>query len=223
MSVNKQTQGKYMYKLYSIAGSCSTAITVLLNKLGVEFEVIQRDAVKNYSDIVPTNQVPALDDNGHIITEGAAIVLYLLEKHNSAMLPKNLAEKGEFLQYLMFNYATLHPAYAKIFAVAKNLDHADSNKHALMQKIADGVSNYWKILNNRLASRRYVVGEQPTIIDYLVTVYTSWGKYFPELRIELGDHAVRLATEISSLPEFKAAYQLEAIEFKIFTDLTEIA
>lgn len=210
-----------MYKLYSIAGSCSTAITVLLNKLGLEFEVIQRDTVKNYRDIVPTNQVPALDDNGQIITEGAAIVLYLLEKHHSPMLLSNLSDKGKFLQYLMFNYATLHPSYAKVFAVAKNLDHGDSNKHSLMQKVADGISNNWAILNKRLAGRRYIVGDEPTIVDYLVTIYTSWGKFFPELNIRLGEHVMRLANEISALPEFKAAYELEGVEFKISTDTAE--
>lgn len=211
-----------MYKLYSIAGSCSTAITVLLNELGVEFEVIQRDDVKNYSDMVATNQVPALDDNGQIITEGAAIVLYLLEKHNSSMLPSNLSEKGKFLQYLMFNYATLHPSYSKIFAVAKNVDHGDSNKHALMQKMADGVSHNWNILNNRLAGRRYIVGDQVTVIDYLVAVYASWGKYFPELNINFGSHVLRLVNEVSELPEFKAAYQLEKVDYKIL-DTTETA
>ncbi|WP_440683155.1 glutathione S-transferase family protein [Cysteiniphilum halobium] len=204
-----------MYKLYSIAGSCSTAITVLLNKLGVEFEVVQRDDIKNYRDMVATNQVPALDDNGQIITEGAAIVLYLLEKHNSSMLPSNISEKGKFLQYIMFNYATLHPSYSRIFAVAKTLDHGDSNKQELMQKMADSVSYNWNILNNRLVSRRYIVGDQVTVIDYLVAVYASWGKYFPELKITFGENVLRLVNEVSALPEFKAAYQLEKVEYKI--------
>ena len=70
-----------MYKLYSLAGSCSTGITILLEKLGVDYEVIQRNDIENYSDIVATNQVPALVDNDIVIAEGAAIALYLLEKH----------------------------------------------------------------------------------------------------------------------------------------------
>ena len=69
-----------MYTLYSIPGTCSTGITVLLTRLGLDFEVIKRDDVPNYSDIAPTNQVPALKDGDQIITEGSAIVLYLLEK-----------------------------------------------------------------------------------------------------------------------------------------------
>jgi hypothetical protein len=32
---------------------------------------------------------------------------------------------------------------------------------------------------------------------------------------------MRLANEISALPEFKAAYELEGVEFKISTDTAE--
>ena len=69
-----------MYTLYSLGGSCSTGITILLRKLEVPFKIIQRGDVNDYSSIVPTNQVPALKDDTLLITEGAAIVLYLLEK-----------------------------------------------------------------------------------------------------------------------------------------------
>jgi len=41
--------------------------------------------------------------DGQIITEGAAIVLYLLEKHNSPMLPADLHQKADCLRWLMFD------------------------------------------------------------------------------------------------------------------------
>lgn len=103
-----------MYKLYSIAGSCSTGISILLEKLGLQYEIIQRNDVKDYSSIVPTNQVPALATNDSLITEGAAIALYLLEKHCDTFNKINLDKKAQFYQMLMFNYATLHPAYSKV-------------------------------------------------------------------------------------------------------------
>ena len=89
-----------MYKLYSLAGTCSTGITVLLEKLGVKYQVIQRDDVENYSQIVPTNQVPALVVDNQVITEGAAIALYLLEKHQNDMMPTAVTDKAEFLRWL---------------------------------------------------------------------------------------------------------------------------
>lgn len=203
-----------MYTLYTIPGSCSTGIVVLLEKLGVEYTPVKRQDVPDYPSIVPTNQVPALKtENGQIITEGAAIVLYLLEKHGSDMLPADIGEKAEFLRWLMFNYATLHPAYSKMFAVGKRLEMDEAERGKVLKQLANGVSSLWAILDTRLAGQKYIVGDRPTIIDYLATLYTSWGNNFPGTGITLGKNVERLVDEISLLPEFKGAYAKESIEF----------
>jgi glutathione S-transferase len=204
-----------MYTLYSISGTCSTGITVLLEKLGVEFQTIQRDDVPDYAQIVPTNAVPALKtEDGQIITEGAAIALYLLEKHKSDMLPTDLSKKVDFLQWLMFDYATLHPAYAKLFTIAMKVQIDESEKVKLMQQLGDKVSDTWAILDKRLASQNFICGEQASIIDYLATIYSSWGNYFPDVKITLGENVERLIADVQSLPEFKAGYEAESTEFK---------
>jgi glutathione S-transferase len=171
-----------MYKLYSIAGTCSTAITVLMEQLNLEFEVIQRSSVANYSDIVATNQVPALVCEDQIITEGSAIVLYLLEKHTNYLSSLSISDRTKFYQMLMFNYATLHPAYSKILTILKVTDKPDSE---LLQKLADKVSDTWKIVDTHLSNQDYMFGSSPTIIDYLITIYSTWGRYFPELKLIL--------------------------------------
>lgn len=203
-----------MYTLYSIPGTCSTGITVLLTKLGASFEVIKRDDVPNYKEIVPTNQVPALKTpDGQIICEGAAIALYLLEKHQNSMLPSQDSARAEFFQWLMFNYATLHPAYSKVFASKGVCDNRDYQKE-VMQGMADKLSDMWKIVDNRLATQKYMVGNDPTIIDYLIAIYTSWNNYFPNVKITLGENVKRLVSEITALPEFQEAYAKENTQFK---------
>lgn len=203
-----------MYTLYSLPGSCSTGITVLLEKLGVAFETVNRNDVADYKDIVPTNQVPALKtETGQIITEGAAIALYLLEKHGQHLLPESAAEKAEFYQYLMFNYATLHPSYARVFAMKRAVEEADLQKE-LMQKMAQSVSANWAILEKRLEGREFVVGNHPMIIDYLLAIYTGWEEGFPGITITRGPNTKRLVAKVSALPEFKAAFAREGIEFK---------
>lgn len=203
-----------MYTLYSLAGSCSTGITVLMEKLELDFTVVSREDVPNYQEIVPTNQVPAIKVGDKIITEGAAIVLYLLEKHGSDMLPTDIEQKAEFLQWLMFDYATLHPAYSKVLALRSTMEEGEI-KQQTMQAMADKVSKTWEILDNRLANQQYIVGDKPTIIDYLATIYSSWGKYFPTVNVKIGDNIRRHAKEISALPEFQAAYKTEAVEFQM--------
>lgn len=204
-----------MYTLYTIPGSCSSGITVLLEKLQLEYTPVKREDVANYSDIVPTNQVPALKTpDGRIITEGAAIVLYLLEKHNSPMLPADLSRKAEFLQWLMFDYATLHPAYGRMFAIQYKTQMDGNEKISVLKQLSAYVSSLWAILDKELEEKRFITGDQPTIVDYLATIYSSWGKNFQDIKITLGKNVERLIEQVSVLPEFQAGYRKENIDFK---------
>ena len=204
-----------MYTLYTIPGSCSSGITVLLEKLQVEYTPVKREDVPNYSSIVPTNQVPALKTpDGQIITEGAAIVLYLLEKHNSPMLPADLSRKAEFLRWLMFDYATLHPAYGRMFAIHYKTQMDENEKTSVLKQLAAYVSSLWAILDKELEKKKFITGDQPTIVDYLATIYSGWGKNFQDINIARGKNVDRLVDQVSALPEFQAGYKKENIEFK---------
>ncbi len=204
-----------MYTLYSIPGTCSTGITVLLEKLAVDFKTVARDDVPNYTEIVPTNAVPALKtEDGQIITEGAAIVLYLLEKHNSDMLPADLSEKAEFLKWLMFDYATLHVAYSKLFTIAMKVKIDETEQANVMQQLGDQTSALWAIVDKRLSDKTFILGDQATIVDYLMAIYSSWGNYFPNVKISLGQNVERFIVDVQALPEFKAGFQTEKIQFK---------
>lgn len=204
-----------MYTIYTIPGSCSSGIVVLLEKLQVEYTPVRREDVADYSAIVPTNQVPALrTENGQIVTEGAAIALYLLEKHGSNMLPEDLSQKAEFLRWLMFDYATLHPAYGKMFTIKFKTDLNDGDKTTILNQLADSVSALWAILDKELENKKFITGDQPTIVDYLATVYASWGNTFPGIDITLGKNVERLIDEVAALPEFQAGYKKEDVHFK---------
>jgi len=203
-----------MYKLYSIPGSCSTGINILLRTLEQDFKIINPAEIADFQTISPTSQVPVLDDDGLLITEGAAIVLYLMEKHNADKVDAPLAEKAEFLRWLMFNCATLHPSYSKMFAL-NGLQVENPNKALTLQALADRVSKNWAIIDNRLESREFIVGDSVSIIDYLVTIYASWASYFPEQNIVLGDNARDLIKRVSNMPVFKHSYESEGLNYAL--------
>ncbi len=204
-----------MYTLYTIPGSCSTGIAVLMEKLKVEYTSIKRKDVENYATIVPTNQVPALKtEAGKIITEGGAIALYLLEKHGQNFLPSDSDQRADFYQWLNFAYATIHPSYSKIFAIKSQESIDEATKQKIMQNLADKLSGVWKIVDQHLEDRTFVLGEEPSHIDYMMTIYTSWNNYFPGTKVSLGQNINRLVENVTALPEFKAGYEAEGAEFK---------
>jgi glutathione S-transferase len=141
-------------------------------------------------------------------------VLYLLEKHNSPMLPANLSQKAEFLRWLIFDYATLHPAYGRMFAIQYKTQLDENEKSSVIKQLAAYVSDLWAILDKELEKKKFITGDKPTVADYLATIYSGWGNNFPDIKITLGKNVERLVDEVSSLPEFLAGYKKENIEFK---------
>ena len=70
-------------------------------------------------------------------------------------------------------------------------------------------------MNKRLETRNFVVGNEATIIDYLIVIYSNWNRAFPQLKIILGENVERLVEEVSALSEIQAAYESENIQSKI--------
>lgn len=94
-------------KLYDFerSGNCYK-VRLLLSLLGQEYEAITIDSTQGESQtpafkaINPRGQIPALDDNGTIIWDSMAILVYLARKANSPMLPDNALSLARVMQWL---------------------------------------------------------------------------------------------------------------------------
>lgn len=206
-----------MYKLYSMYGSCSMAVHVVLNELGQEVELINvrvpegQPKPAEYLKINPRGSVPALLDDGHLIREGAAILIYLLDKHNGNLLPKSGFERAAALEWLMFCNATLHPAYARGFYAMRNLT-GDAQKNSLAATV-EIINKMWHDIEFRLAENKYLAGENITVADILLTVIANWSGKFDGIKI--GENAKKLLREVIARPAYQKALAVENIEYKV--------
>ncbi len=208
-----------MYTLYYLPGACSMAVHVLLNELG------QKVTLENVSvpdgqprsaaflKVNPRGSVPVLVDNGEAIREGGAIMSYLLDKHNSPMLPKAGKERALALEWLMFGNATMHPAYAKVFFSMRNITDPAAKDQAIKAAIGQ-IEKLWDEVDARLAQNPYVCGKQITAADILLTVIANWSSYFPQYPVKLGANVKRLLKEITARPTYQQALKLEQVEYK---------
>jgi glutathione S-transferase len=199
-----------MYTLYSMSGSCSSAIHALLVSLDVPVTLVDHQEVENYRQINPTGQVPALDTPDGLLTEGAAICLYLIEKHNIHLE----CDEITFHRQMMFNYATLHPAYSKMFTVHFAMEPSNE-KTQLMTLLASKTAELWEILDQRLAQHDFLLGKQVSVLDYLLTLYANWGNTFPYVTIPLGENVLRVIRHVADLPTFKKVAAKEKMRFSL--------
>ena len=209
-----------MYKLYYSPGAFSLAIHVVLNEIKAEFELEnvaiseRKNRGEEFLKINPRGQVPVLIDGDNIIREGAAILIHLLEKHDSNLLPKLGNERLAALQWLMFCNASLHTAYSRVFFLMKNLEEKAENKEKLFSTAVAMINKLWDEVEERLTQQSYLAGNYMTIADILLTVIANWSPRMPG-EIKLGNKTKELLKKISSLPSYQKSLTTEGVEYKV--------
>ena len=207
-----------MYTLYAMHGTCSMAVHVLLNELNQPVNVVDVSASTGavnrpeFLKLNPVGQVPVLVDDGHAMTEGGAILSYLADKHQSPMMPKSGAPRATALQWLMFANATMHPAYARVFFIKRNLEDGEV-KDKLMAVAVAKINELWAIVDARLASNPYICGAELTAADILLTVIANWTHNVPQ-PVTFGANVKRLLKEVSTRPAYIQALKAEGVEYK---------
>lgn len=119
-------------QLYFSPGACSFVPHALLEISGASFEPIMVKLHKGeqyeaaYQAVNPRGQVPVLVDEGHVITQLVAIVLYLDQKFPSlGFLPTDALPRAKALEILAWMNNTVHTTFAHIFLPHKFSDQAD--------------------------------------------------------------------------------------------------
>ncbi|MGB9154328.1 MAG: glutathione S-transferase family protein [Alphaproteobacteria bacterium] len=204
-----------MYKLYYTPGACSMGVHVALNECNqpVTLEKIDLMAgqgrTPEYLKINPRGQIPVLVDGDQTIREGAAILIHVLEKHNSPLLPKSGKERDVALEWLMFANATLHPAYARMFFLKKN----GMTEGPLVDAAIANINKLWEEVDQRLSSQAYICGAQITIADILLAVIANWSGNLPK-PVTLGSNTKRMLKEVIARPAYQKALAAEQVEYK---------
>lgn len=194
-----------MYQLYSLPGTCAVATQVILRELEQDFDVISRDSEADYHEINPVGVVPALKTDDTVITEGVAILLHLLEEHPNTLMPsKGTPTYTQAIENMLFANATMHPAYSRLFFINAQ-DLQDGIKQQLLNAAAADISKLWCVVEKKLENNPegacFLSGNRHSPADILLTVYASWGDYFP-ITIEIGPKATRMLEATGKLPTF---------------------
>jgi GSH-dependent disulfide-bond oxidoreductase len=157
--------------------------------------------------INPNAKVPVIDDDGVIVRDSNAILLYLGEKTGKFMPPNTPANRAELLSWLMFVATGIGPFSGQ----------AVHFRHFAPEKIAYASNRYnyeamrhFSILDAHLAKHRYMVADTYTIVDMDVW---GWARMVPFI---LGDDAwaklpnvKRLHDEIMARPAAAKAMALK--------------
>ena len=170
-----------MVKVFGCKGCGSTAIEALLELLAIPYESVQLewgktqdwDELKRWN---PLGQVPTLvTPAGEVLSESAAIMLWLLDKHadNPLLPPPNSPERMALYRWLVFISANIYAAIIVGDFPERWVD-GEAAQENLKEKSKTRVQEYWHIMENALTPRPYLLGATMTALDLYVAMVTRW-------------------------------------------------
>jgi glutathione S-transferase len=199
-----------MYTLYYSQGACSVATQVVLRELDQDVNLIDVKGLENFKEINPIGAVPALIDGENTLREGGAIMLYLLDKHSSPMLPSYGVARQKAIQDIMFANATMHPAYGRLFFLASNISD-EASKNMALNSAAKIINDLWKVVESELVTEPFLGGNSPSAADIMLAVYSTWGAYFP-VDITFGEKTTAMLDAVKKMPNFRKTIEAEQAE-----------
>ena len=180
---------------YHAPNSRSAAIRWLFEELGVPHDMVVLDLKKGehktpeYLAINPMGKVPAIKHGDTVVTETAAINLYLADLFPGAGLAPKVDDpkRGTYLRWIVFNQAAVEPAVT---------DKALKREPGPASTLAYGTyDDTIEAMAGALAKGPYVLGEQFSAADIVIGSTVRWMlmfKLIPE-RSEFTSYAARLA------------------------------
>lgn len=208
-----------MLQLYYSPGACSLAVHAVLHELGLPVELKKTDLSKgegqspDFLKLNPRGQVPVLVEDGMAIREGGAILIYLLDKHNSPLLPQSGPERTRALEWLMWCNASLHPAYGRAFWLAFKAEPKDATQAEFLRQTCAMIEKMWAEADAHLSTSPYLAGSEVSAADFLMTVFANWNGYFSH-PIKLGENVKRVIRNVAARPSFQKALAAENVEYK---------
>jgi GST-like protein len=200
-----------MLKFYFNGSPNPTKVALFLEEAGLPYEPVPVDTRRGqqfspeFLAINPNGKVPVVVDNGAVVFDSNAILLYLAEK-TGKFLPAS-SVRGETLSWLMFIATGVGPFSGQ----AVHFKHFATEKVPYAQKrYLYEAERHYGILDARLAQRPYVVGDAYSIVDMDAW---GWARMVPFI---LGEGAwdrfpnlKRLYDEISARPAAARAIALK--------------
>jgi len=194
----------------------------VVRHLGLAIEIVQVDLkagaqrTPQHLALNPNGRIPVLEDDGLRLWESNAIIQYLADKAGDAVLfPRDPVRRADVVRWQFwasehFNRALTTLAWELRGKPALGLGEPDCHLVAIAQ---GDFAAYAPVLEAHLAGRRYLLGDDMTLADYVVGTYEPYRQALPvdwAAHPNLSAYFDRLAASPHWLP--KASSQASALE-----------
>ena len=173
-----------MIKLFNSPASTAMSAHAALEEIGCTYEnrwvdigipLNQRDP--EFQTLTPHGSVPVLvDDDGTVIFEGAAILIFLADRFPQARLGPVIGDpnRGDFLKWLTYMTNTLQIAM-QVYFMPYNHTTSDTGHAAISAKGIERLDESWRLIDSVCQSPGpYLLGDSFSACDLHLHMLSLW-------------------------------------------------
>lgn len=202
-----------MLTVYAFSTPNSIKVLLLLEELELDYElkaVNVRQGEQRSPEFLSLNshgKVPVLVENSgtsepYIVTESAAILLYLAEKYGR-FLPTSLSQRARVYEQLFFHGSGLGPAYGQLGYFQRL---ASESVPFAIERFSAEALRVTRLLDKQLNYQQFVAGDELTIAD-IAHFGWIWRHEFPGIVLEEYPAIFRWYSELIARPAFIRAIE----------------
>lgn len=169
-----------MLKLYGTPPTRALRVIWLLNELGLEYEMVPVDLLGgeqrklDFLTLNPAAKVPVLVDGDLVITESAAIQLYLAEKNPEAgYIPTTVEGRAQMYRWIFFLVTEIEQP---LWRIARHTFIYPENQR-LPQDIdlarQEGIEMV-AVLERHMKDREFLVDDRLSVADFTAAYTLDW-------------------------------------------------
>ena len=198
------------YYYHSWSPNCRKCTALIDHmELDAERHVVQlakgEQMAPEFLAINPNGMVPTLVDGEVTVVESNAIVIYLADNHGSELWPGDRLRQLEVLQWMFWEQSHYMFACGVVFynRLVKPLIRQEPDEQRVEEAIAK-FRRHSKVLDDRLADRRHLLGDQLSLADWAVAgnLSTAGAVGLPVAEFP---NLARWLTTLDENPSWKAA------------------
>jgi glutathione S-transferase len=179
-----------MLKVFGTKASRASRALWICRELGIPHEHVEvhfadgSNQTPEFLSINPNGKIPAIDDDGFRLWESMAINIYLAKKHGSALMPRDLQQEMQVLQWSFWVMTEVEKPLLTVMLqrlelpegspAAKYLRERNPKDPAAEQQALEALQKPLNILEKQLEGRDYLLGADFTVADLNVASVMSW-------------------------------------------------
>lgn len=175
-----------MIKLYGTPPTRALRAIWLLNELGLPHEIVPIDLgageqlTPAFLALNPAAKLPVLVDGDTVISESAAIQLYLADKYGGrfaggSLIPDTAEDRGRMYHWLFFLMTEIEAPLWRI-ALHNFIYDPEEQSPAEAALAKRDAARMIAVLEQHMQGRDYLVGDAPTVADFNAAFTLDWAR-----------------------------------------------